>query len=405
MLPEMAIHAAAGDLDAFARSTRWALDRMALLVIPVSPGSSRSRCPRCASSRSAARARPGPGLLAAGLASLAIGLYPYGAFLLLARSWYALGDSRTPAIVAIGSALLGVAMMIVGSQFTHGARARRRRSGSGTARRISSGAIVLGVGCRAPHRDSRSCPTLLPISIAIAGRDRARVVDRAARARSAAAGPRRSRASRCVGGIGTGVYVLAVRRWWRAPEPIASRASDAARTRSSAAVGGRARRRCSMLVVAASASRRRVDAAHRRHTTTTVPAPKTTHPGVRRVLVISIPRRSRGRISTSRSCRTCSGCSRRARSPTSRARRAPAAVAGRRLRHDRRRDAVGRRIARDDGECLELDEPFDATEPRARRWRAASACRPSTIPTIGDRVPRAARDRGPQRRPAVRRRR
>ena len=38
ILPEMSIDVAVGDLDAFARSIRWALDRMALLVIPVSAG-------------------------------------------------------------------------------------------------------------------------------------------------------------------------------------------------------------------------------------------------------------------------------------------------------------------------------------------------------------------------------
>ena len=42
----------------------------------------------------------GVGLLAAGLASLAIGLYTYSAFLLFAARYYALGNSRIPAVVA-----------------------------------------------------------------------------------------------------------------------------------------------------------------------------------------------------------------------------------------------------------------------------------------------------------------
>ena len=43
----------------------------------------------------------GVGLLAMALATLATGLYTYSAFLLFARAYYALGDSRTPALVAL----------------------------------------------------------------------------------------------------------------------------------------------------------------------------------------------------------------------------------------------------------------------------------------------------------------
>ena len=85
------------------------------------------------------RATEGDGveLLAAALASLAVGLFPYGAFLLLARAWYALGDSRTPALAATVPPLVGVAVMVVVGSRTEG-----------TAR-----LVVLG---RGPHA-SRSC--------------------------------------------------------------------------------------------------------------------------------------------------------------------------------------------------------------------------------------------------------
>ena len=86
----------------------------------------------------------GPQLLAAGLASLALGLYPYGALLLFARASYALGDSRTPAIVAITSSIAGVLVMIVGSRMTHGA-ARVAVLGVGHTAAYLLGAIVLGV--------------------------------------------------------------------------------------------------------------------------------------------------------------------------------------------------------------------------------------------------------------------
>ena len=74
---------------------------MALLVIPVSAGVVAVSLPTMRLVAFGSATRTGPALLAAGLASLSLGLFPYGAFLLLARSYYALGDGRTPAIVAI----------------------------------------------------------------------------------------------------------------------------------------------------------------------------------------------------------------------------------------------------------------------------------------------------------------
>ena len=46
----------------------------------------------------------GSALMAAGVAGLALGLPAYGAFRLLAAAWYALDDSRTPALAAVVSA-------------------------------------------------------------------------------------------------------------------------------------------------------------------------------------------------------------------------------------------------------------------------------------------------------------
>ncbi len=60
-------------------------------------------------------------LLAAALASLAIGLLPYSAFLLFARAFYALGDSRTPAVIALVTASVGAVVMVVGALSFHGA--------------------------------------------------------------------------------------------------------------------------------------------------------------------------------------------------------------------------------------------------------------------------------------------
>ena len=113
-------------------------------------------------------------------------------------------------------------------------------------------------------------------------------------------------------------------------------------------------------------------------------------------------RRSRGRTSTSRACRTSRGCSRRARSPISRCaacagcRRSPTATSTIGAGH-----AIGRRTP---VTTASASSPTSrsARARRARRWRAATAWPPSTIPDVVDRVPRAARDRRPQRRAAVR---
>ena len=55
------------------------------------------------------------------MASLAVGLFPYSAFLLLARAFYALGDSRTPGVVALVAAAVGVAAMLAGVVLADGA--------------------------------------------------------------------------------------------------------------------------------------------------------------------------------------------------------------------------------------------------------------------------------------------
>ena len=215
MLPEMSNDAAAGSLDVLAGSIRWTLDRMALLVVPVSAGMVALALPAMRLVSFGSAARTGPQLLAAGIASLALGLYPYSAFLLFARSYYAMGDSRTPAFVAIGSALLGVATMIVLSRQTHGA-ARVAALGLGHSAAYLVGALVLGVGCA--RRTGRSItPVLLPVALAIGGTIAfgawlvLRAVDPQGRLETIVW-------LVVVGTVGTAAYVLAARRWWRTPD-------------------------------------------------------------------------------------------------------------------------------------------------------------------------------------------
>ncbi len=82
ILPDMSLDANRGDTFEFADRVRWALDRMAILVLPVSAAYLALSLPAM---KVIAPASSSPELLAAALASLGVGLFVYSAFLLLAR--------------------------------------------------------------------------------------------------------------------------------------------------------------------------------------------------------------------------------------------------------------------------------------------------------------------------------
>jgi putative peptidoglycan lipid II flippase len=144
ILPDLVAEATDGGGAVFAASTRWALERMALLVVPVSAGMVALAMPGMRAVSAGATQGEGVTLLAAAVASLAIGLLPYSAFLLLARGYYALGDSRTPGIVALVAAAAGVAFMGAGVVVADGA-ARVVALGLGHSVAYAVGAVVLGV--------------------------------------------------------------------------------------------------------------------------------------------------------------------------------------------------------------------------------------------------------------------
>lgn len=144
ILPELASEAARDDLDAFARSVEWSLDRMAVLVVPVSAVMIVAALPLMRVVAFGRASHSGPALIAAGLASLSVGLLPYAALLLFARAFYALGDSRTPAVVAVASAVVGVGVMVILAAPAHGA-ARVAALGLGHSSAYALGALVLGV--------------------------------------------------------------------------------------------------------------------------------------------------------------------------------------------------------------------------------------------------------------------
>lgn len=118
ILPELVGEAA--DPDAFARSVRWALERMALLVVPVAAGMVALAMPGMRLVSFGETTSAGAGLLAAAVAGLGLGLLPYSAFLLLARASYALGDSRTPGTVALAGAGVGAVVMAGAAIFADG---------------------------------------------------------------------------------------------------------------------------------------------------------------------------------------------------------------------------------------------------------------------------------------------
>lgn len=152
---------------AFARSLRWALDNITVLVVGVSALMIALAYPlmRVVAFGGAARG-DGPQLLAAGLASLAVGLVPYSTFLLFTRAYYALGNSRVPALAALCSGVLGVVVMVVGGRAFDGG-ATVGMLGLGHSFAYLAGAAVLGIALRRRTGES-TWPGALLSSVAVA---------------------------------------------------------------------------------------------------------------------------------------------------------------------------------------------------------------------------------------------
>jgi putative peptidoglycan lipid II flippase len=166
VLPELSVQQAQGEVDVFARSLRWALDAMAVLVVPVSVAMVALALPGMRLVVFGEAAEGGVELLAAGVASLATGLFFYGAFLLLARAYYALGDSRTPAVVALASALTGAAVMVVSGRAVHGtAVVAALGIGHSVAYLLGATALAIGLSRRTGHA---VLPAALPRALLLA---------------------------------------------------------------------------------------------------------------------------------------------------------------------------------------------------------------------------------------------
>ena len=152
--------------DAFARSLRWALDAMALLVVPISAGMIALSQPimRVAAFGHAQHAG-GVALLSAGLATFGVGLFTYSAFLLFVRAYYAFGIGKTPALVALVASIVGVGVTVGAGVNVHGA-AGVSAIGIGHSLAYAVGALVLGFGLarRAGHS---VFPSVLPKAVLV----------------------------------------------------------------------------------------------------------------------------------------------------------------------------------------------------------------------------------------------
>jgi putative peptidoglycan lipid II flippase len=174
VLPELAGEAGRGDLPAFGRSLRWALDGMVGFVVPVSVAGV-VFAPRVMEALAFGQTSEGGGrLIGFGLAALAAGLLPYGAFLLFVRAHYALGEGRAPAAAALGSAGLGAVVMAAGGALAHG-DAKLAVMGAAHSGAYLIGAVVLGAGLArrtgqplAPARLTRALSVSLALGAACA---------------------------------------------------------------------------------------------------------------------------------------------------------------------------------------------------------------------------------------------
>ncbi|MBI2168303.1 MAG: hypothetical protein HYU28_02210 [Actinobacteria bacterium] len=104
VLPELARYAGEGDLATFGRVLRSGLDAMALLVVPAAAAYIALGQPIMRVVAFGETTSQGASMMGSALGGLALGLFPYSAFLMLTRASYALG-----AVAYAGAALtLGV---------------------------------------------------------------------------------------------------------------------------------------------------------------------------------------------------------------------------------------------------------------------------------------------------------
>lgn len=171
ILPELVPEGREPGRERYSASVRWSVERIALSLAPVSALLVALAAPAMRIvSVGRAQEGDGPELLAAALAALAVGLLPYGLFLMLARASYALDDSRTPGQVALLVAAVGAATMAVGAPLTSGT-ARVALIGLAHSAAHLVGALVLAARLARSTGRRLLPPILVPIvgASAVAG--------------------------------------------------------------------------------------------------------------------------------------------------------------------------------------------------------------------------------------------
>ena len=160
VLPELSGDAARGDLGAFARTVRWAVDSMAMLLLPMTAGMIALAAPGMRAVAFGNASSPqGVHLLAVAVATLAVGLLPYSLFFLFARSFYALEDSRLPATLALGAAIVASIVMLVVAPHTSGAgRVAVLGLGNTAASALAAGVLWIALRRRLGH-------PIVPVSV------------------------------------------------------------------------------------------------------------------------------------------------------------------------------------------------------------------------------------------------
>lgn len=120
LYPRLATAAAAGDTLAVARDVAWGLRTMAFVLLPASVLIGVLARPVLEVVRIGNLDVAGADLVATTTTGYMVGLLGYGAFFLLTRAAYALGDTRRPTLVGFVATLAGVAVLVVGTGLADG---------------------------------------------------------------------------------------------------------------------------------------------------------------------------------------------------------------------------------------------------------------------------------------------
>ncbi|HTO00246.1 MAG TPA: lipid II flippase MurJ, partial [Microthrixaceae bacterium] len=121
ILPELVADNLAGNTEAFKASIRWSLDSMCVLLLPLSALCAALSVPAMSVlAFGSADVSNGIAMLSVSLATLGLGLLPYGVFFLLARVFYVYDNSRTPAMAGAAVAAVGVTIMALAAVFADG---------------------------------------------------------------------------------------------------------------------------------------------------------------------------------------------------------------------------------------------------------------------------------------------